>query len=404
MKQAIKHRKNYLPWERRLCLALLAILGCILSFSTAYAQQGGLSRYVYDDNGRLRGVIAPNGEANIYEYDPAGNFTAIRRNTANTLEVIGFTPREGVPGTQVTLVGTGFGGGVTSVAFNGTVAQIISASAPVVVVTVPDGATTGPLTLTTPQGNITTAEAFAVKGIKLSPATASLNANQTVQFTAQVYPLSGSQTVTWDVNFVNGGNSASGTISGTGLYTAPAFPFQPVTVRVTSTADPLIFAEADISFAGIIPKFTPAALGVSVKRSTPNNATFAVAGGGVSIRRATPNNATYAPVGAGVSATKGPYIAQISPSNLPKGATTPVTIQGANLTGAASLALLDGTGANDTNITVSNINVNAGGDTLTANVTVNGSATLGQRLVIVTTANNRSQAGGTGSNLIQIVP
>src|SRR5262245_12658874 len=95
----------------------------LFAIATGYAYtQGGETRSVYDDNGRLRGVIAPNGEANVYEYDLAGNITAIRRNTANTLEAIGFSPREGAPGTRVTIVGTGFGNGVNVVAFNGTAA------------------------------------------------------------------------------------------------------------------------------------------------------------------------------------------------------------------------------------------------------------------------------------------
>ena len=38
-----------------------------------HAQQGGTTRYVYDDNGRLIAVISPTGEANVYEYDAAGN-------------------------------------------------------------------------------------------------------------------------------------------------------------------------------------------------------------------------------------------------------------------------------------------------------------------------------------------
>src|SRR5689334_11471882 len=123
MRDNTQHSKNHLVQQHRLRLLLPIILGYFLVVTTAYAQQGGLSRYVYDNNGRLHAVVSPNGEAAIYEYDPAGNITVIRRNTASSLEVLGFSPLEGIPGTQVTITGTGFGGGVSAVAFNGTAAQ-----------------------------------------------------------------------------------------------------------------------------------------------------------------------------------------------------------------------------------------------------------------------------------------
>ncbi|HEU4765959.1 MAG TPA: RHS repeat domain-containing protein, partial [Pyrinomonadaceae bacterium] len=47
-------------------------LALFLSVGIATAQEQA-SRYVYDDDGRLRAVIAPNGEAAVYEYDSAGN-------------------------------------------------------------------------------------------------------------------------------------------------------------------------------------------------------------------------------------------------------------------------------------------------------------------------------------------
>ncbi len=167
----------------------LLVSGWILPSSTIIrAQQGGTVRYVYDNNGRLRAVISPNGEAAIYEYDPAGNITAIRRNTADTLEVLGFSPSEGVPGTQVTITGTGFGAGVNSVAFNGTAAQIVSVNGPVVIAIVLDGAATGPIAVTTPQGSTTTSQDFIVKGIKLTPTSVNLDYAQKVQYTALVFP------------------------------------------------------------------------------------------------------------------------------------------------------------------------------------------------------------------------
>jgi YD repeat-containing protein len=94
---------------RRALKALAAAgLGLCVSFS-ASAQQGGTTRYVYDDNGRLHAVIAPSGEAVVYEYDATGNITAVRRVAADALAVFAFTPHAGIYGDRVTFIGSGFG-------------------------------------------------------------------------------------------------------------------------------------------------------------------------------------------------------------------------------------------------------------------------------------------------------
>jgi hypothetical protein len=58
--------------------------------------------------------------------------------------------------------------------------------------------------------------------ITVSPSYASVPIGGTQQFTATITGATGSPTVTWAVNGVAGGNSTVGTISGTGLYTAPS--------------------------------------------------------------------------------------------------------------------------------------------------------------------------------------
>lgn len=165
---------------------LLLVLVCALLPVETAAQQGGTTRYLYDDNGRLRAVISPTGEANVYEYDPAGNFTEIKKLAADTLALLDFSPRAGVPGDPVTIVGTGFSAGVSSVTFNGVNARIISTNAPAVVVEVPQGATSGKLTITTPRGAVTTAETFTVGGIRVVPPTTTLVSGETLAFSATV--------------------------------------------------------------------------------------------------------------------------------------------------------------------------------------------------------------------------
>ena len=55
---------------------------------------------MYDDNGRLLAVVAPNSGAKVYEYNAAASPIAIRRNVATALEVLDISPRKGVRGGQ----------------------------------------------------------------------------------------------------------------------------------------------------------------------------------------------------------------------------------------------------------------------------------------------------------------
>lgn len=424
------------------------------------AQQGGTSRYVYDDNGRLRAVLAPNGEANIYAYDAAGNITAIRRNTASTLEILGFSPREGIPGTQVTIIGTGFGAGVNTVAFNGTTAQIVSVNAPLVVVTVPNGATTGPLSLTTPGGTANTALPFTIRGISLTPTTATIQSEETIQFAATVV-VSGDQSVVWGVDGIEGGSATTGTITNAGLYTAPRLlPSQPAIVfriRATSASNTQVFGEALATVKNpefIRPVFaqfvsvrngnpsnnTPLhSVAVSVRNGNPSNntpfnsAAVSVRNGNpsnstplysadVSVRNGNPTNATpfYSAAvsarngresnntplyGIPVSVTNGPAVSMIAPGQVSRGQATNITLSGANLSGATTLTFFEiANGVFDTNITVSNLNVNGAGTTLTATLTISGGAALGRRVVIVTASGKSSPMTDTGANTIEVIP
>jgi hypothetical protein len=66
--------------------------------------------------------------------------------------------------------------------------------------------------------------------------TSAVTTSSTVQFTAVVTGNS-NQTVTWQVNQVDGGNSQVGTISPGGLYTAPASVPNPATVTVSAVSN-----------------------------------------------------------------------------------------------------------------------------------------------------------------------
>ena len=84
--------------------------------------------------------------------------------------------------------------------------------------------------------------------VAVNPTSAVVNTTATKLFTATVTNTSNTA-VTWSVNGTNGGDATVGTISVSGLYTAPAAVPSPaiVTVRATSVADPTVSAAASVT-------------------------------------------------------------------------------------------------------------------------------------------------------------
>ncbi|NJK45425.1 MAG: RHS repeat protein [Pleurocapsa sp. SU_196_0] len=64
--------------------------------------------YVYDDRGRLVGVIDPSGVTARYRYDATGNLVAIDRPTTGQPSILSIVPSHGVPGDTVRIHGVGF--------------------------------------------------------------------------------------------------------------------------------------------------------------------------------------------------------------------------------------------------------------------------------------------------------
>src|SRR5206468_1872 len=93
---------------------------------------------------------------------PGGTTTSANNYTVIPPPAItSFTPMSGRVGTSVTINGTGFTG-ATAVTFNGSTASFTLASDTTIQATVPVGATTGPISVTTPGGTTTSANNFTV--------------------------------------------------------------------------------------------------------------------------------------------------------------------------------------------------------------------------------------------------
>jgi YD repeat-containing protein len=444
-------------------LLTLFILVTVFTTPAIHAQQGGTTRYVYDDTGRLIAVISPTGEANVYEYDAAGNFTTIRHLTSDDLAVFAFTPRAGVPGDLISFIGIGFGGGVSSVSFNGTTARIVSVTASTIVAEVPQGATTGPVMIVTPSGTVATSKPFIIQGVRVSPLTAKVLPGAQIQFTVTVSVGNEDPIVVWSVNGITGGNSAVGTITSDGLFTAGQ-PTASALVRATSVAIPTLFGEAEVRVINPEDVVSVLAPGVSVLRPVAGEV-IATAGSSVSVQRASsepltsaavsvhhpapgtftsvaiagvsvlrpplgnvtsaavsvlhpaPNTLTSVAIAGAsvqrselgqqqsepVSVTNGPNISSASPGTLSRNTMVTLTINGPNLSGATTIRFIDANGAIDSSVVASNLNASADGTSLTATVTVSSGAALGVRVIVVSTATSRSLPANVGSNTIQIV-
>jgi hypothetical protein len=97
--------------------------------------------------------------------------------------------------------------------------------------------------------------------VSVAPSSANVVLGATQSFTATVSNAANTA-VTWSVNSVSGGNSSVGTISASGLYTAPQLLPSPAAVTVTaiSQADPTRSASATVSVTSdVVVSVSPAA-------------------------------------------------------------------------------------------------------------------------------------------------
>lgn len=122
------------------------------------------AQYIYDEAGRLVELVAPNGANVRYQYDAVGNIVSIARESTTPIGISEFTPDAGPVGQSVTIFGNGFSTTAASntVRFNGTAATVSAATPTSLTVTVPAGATTGPISVTNTNGTATSASNFTV--------------------------------------------------------------------------------------------------------------------------------------------------------------------------------------------------------------------------------------------------
>lgn len=134
------------------------------NFSLPNASAQSVISYFYDELGRLIGASDSQGNTATYSYDAVGNLLSVSVNPSSQVSIVGFDPVHGAAGTSVTISGTGFSSTASqdTVTFNGTTATVTSASSTQLIVTVPAGATTGPIKVVSPSGSATSSSSFTI--------------------------------------------------------------------------------------------------------------------------------------------------------------------------------------------------------------------------------------------------
>jgi len=146
------------------CQAVTFVMAfLLLSFSLIHAAP---AEFFYDAQGRLVGVKDETGNMAVHRYDAVGNLLSIDNlsQTAGNVGIFLLLPEKGVVGETIDIQGFGFSNVSTenTVTFNGTAATVISSSFDSLTITVPVGATSGPVVVSNIIGNATSPQPFTI--------------------------------------------------------------------------------------------------------------------------------------------------------------------------------------------------------------------------------------------------
>lgn len=148
---------------------VVTITGTNFSGTTA-VRFGGVAATVFVENSATQiTATVPSGALSgpISVTTPLGTGTSATNFTvtATPPSITSFTPSEGKVGGSVTITGTNLNG-ATAVTFNGALATFTVNSATQITATIPTGASTGPIGVTTPEGSTASTTAFVVRHVR----------------------------------------------------------------------------------------------------------------------------------------------------------------------------------------------------------------------------------------------
>lgn len=127
----------------------------ILVYSPTWVES---EEYFYDPLGQLIGVQGGSENLTLYTYDPAGNLLKVEsfpQGVGVGVRVLEIAPSRASVGALIEIRGVGFSAVASenTVQFNGSAATVVSSTKTAIRVTVPAGAASGPVTVTSPKGN-----------------------------------------------------------------------------------------------------------------------------------------------------------------------------------------------------------------------------------------------------------
>ncbi len=313
--------------------------------------RNGVSQLTYTTDGSYA-----TGDVGIWTLTPAFTLMAWEGgDPAGPLPAItSFTPSSGPVGTSVSISGTNFSG-ATAVTFNGASASFTVSSATAIQATVPAGATSGPVAVTTPAGTGTSSSAFtvvrspAISGF--TPANGPVGTSVSISGTS----FTGATAVTF-----NGASATFSVTSDTAIQaTVPAGastgPIGVTTSAGTATSSSAFTVVPPPAIAGFAPASGPVGTSVSISGSSFTGATAVTFNGtkatfsvtsDTAIQATVPAGATTGPIGvttpAGTATSSSaftvlppPAIASFAPASGPVG--TSVSISGSGFTGATTV-------------------------------------------------------------------
>ena len=180
------------PGRRRGLFAVAVSLAIALA---SFCAAAATVIYVYDELGRLVAEIDPAAETTTYTYDAAGNLLSVSRASSAQFRIVSFAPTRGKAGDQVVIFGSGFiaNPAQNSVSFNGTPATITTASTNSLTATVPQGVTSGPISVSNANGSGTTSQPFVVV---VPPVIAAVTPNTVTRGATTRIEVSGAQLAT----------------------------------------------------------------------------------------------------------------------------------------------------------------------------------------------------------------
>lgn len=219
---------------RSLMLAWALISNLLVSVGPLAADQ---AQYFYDELGRLMGVVNGQGAAAVYQYDEVGNLLKIDRftSTSGNVGIFFFTPSSSLVSKPVEIRGFGYTTPASSntVSFNGASATVVSGTSSSLLVTVPVGATTGPITVTNANGTATSPQAFKVLVPPIVTGLDPLSAPQGI--TSRLFIKGFNLKAASTVQFTQAGLTAT-------ILAGPTDDLLPINVAVTGSVPPGSYA------------------------------------------------------------------------------------------------------------------------------------------------------------------